>query len=360
MAGVAALVGLATPAAADTIDPSSYAATVALGGSTTIRKTVVIEAGTPTSGVLDVVFLIDTSGSMGSVITAAKTAATDILSGLSAFGDLATGTGYYSEPGNDGTFTALTTNNAQQVADINSVNLLLGGGGGDFPEEGVAATYDAAANTAWRAGSNRFIIALGDATFKESDGVTVAQAQAALAAENVTFIGINFGNMTNTGFDGLDPTVFVTATGGSIFSSAISSSAIVDAIIATVGSSFSSYSSVTVDDLDAGLPGVGVSAVCVSADGASCSGSTATGSWTRAVDRTFEFDVTFTGLAEGTHSFSTHALVDAGIVASESDRITVGEGGPTPVPEPSLLSLLGIAIGGVASLRRFRRQAATA
>jgi hypothetical protein len=78
------------------------------------------------------------------------------------------------------------------------------------------------------------------------------------------------------------------------------------------------------------------------------------------------FDVTFTGLEEGTHDFVIHALVDGGIVATETDRIVVGEGaepgpGPGPGPGPAPISLpaglpplLG-ALDGLGLVTRRRR-----
>jgi hypothetical protein len=347
------LIGLGFMAAqsafADSIDPTSYSASLAVGESVTITKTVTVDTAT-TTGVLDVMFLIDTSGSMGGEIAAAKAAASDILSGLAGFGDLATGTGYYSEPGSLGVYRDLTTDTATGISNINDITLGLGGGGGDFPEEGIHAVVEAAEGASWRPGSSRFIIALGDATFKESDGSTLTDALDALDTSGATFIGIDFGAMTRSSWGGIDPTVLADATGGSIVASSTSTTELVDDIISSVTSAFASYSEVTVDDLGAGLPGIDVSVECVSADGAACSGSTASGDWDRSTARDFVFETTFTALEEGTYSFDTHALVDDGIVASEADRFTVGGG--TPVPEPSALFLMGAGLIGLLVSRR--------
>lgn len=288
---------------ADTISPETYAATLGLGESVTITKTVTIEESI-SSGVLDVVFLIDTSGSMGAEIAAAKAAAANILSGLAGFGNLATGTGYYSEPGS-GFLTDLTTSTPAGLAAINAINLGDGGYGGDFPEEGIHAVLQTATNASWRPGSSRFIIALGDATFKESDGSTLAATQAALAAEGITFIGIDFGCMTCTGSGGISPGVLAAATGGSIIASTTNPTSIVNSIMAGVEDSFSTYSSVTVDDLGAGMPGVDVSVTCLTADVGSCVGASAVGAYDRSIARTFTYEVTFTGMEVGTHDFLT-------------------------------------------------------
>ena len=353
----AAFAGLWTASAsADSIDPLAYTDTLAPGESVTIRKTVTIDSGSPTSGIVDVMFLIDTSGSMGAEINQAKAAANDILNGLAGFGDLSTGFGYFSEPGSLGVKHDLTTDTAAAVANLGSISLNEGGGGGDFPEEGINAVKEAALGASWRPGSSRFIIALGDATFKESDGTTLADAKAALDTSGATFIGIDYGGMTNVGWGGISAAELSDHSGGSIVSSSgLDTDDLVNDILAGVGDSFVNYSEVTVDDLGTAGAGVGIAVSCVSADSGTCSGATASGTYDRSVTRTFEFDVTFTGLLEGTHDFTMDGLVDGASVAREVDRITVtGDG--TEVPEPGTLGLLSLGLGllGARALRRSR------
>lgn len=331
---------ISTSAQADTIDPTSYTDTLLLGESVTIRKTVTVTNEPPTDAVLDVMFVFDLTGSMGGAIEAAKSAAADIMTGLTAFGDLQTGTGWYSDPGSDGTYVDLNTGNTALSSGISdmwdgsscSVGGTSVGCGGDFPEMTYAAIKDSAENTSWRPGSNRFIVVLGDASNKPP--VLGPETLAALTAGGVDLIGLEFG----AGAFGSS----ITDIGGTVFAGSTDPSSIVTSILAGVSDSFSDYSSVTVDDFGAGLPGVGVSVACVTADIGICSGDSATGTFDRSIDRSFEFDVTFTGSALGVHIFDTKGVVDGGIIASERDMITVVD-----VPEPVTFALFLIGLCGL-------------
>lgn len=372
-AAIAALMAGGSAALADSISPESFTAKLKVGESVTISKTVVVKDA-PTSALIDVHFLFDTSGSMGGRINAVKAAAADIFTGLDAFGDVAASVGVYSEAARLAPAGAvpgrvinqdLTTNSATAIAAINAVRLNVPDGGGDGPENGVNGIELSTENLSWRAGSNRFMFVFGDIGFKTSDrdetlpnfsttGLsfdafdnqdgapisTAANATAALTADSVNLIGFGpTGSFASA----------IGTLGGEFVNSGTNPADIVADIIASITGSFAEYAEVTVGDLGGGLPQIKVSAVCTGADIGVCDGAVAKGDFDRSVDRTFTFDVTFERLAAGDKNFSTFALIDGGIVASEADRFPDDS---VVVPVPATLPLIVTALGGLALLRR--------
>lgn len=345
IAAVAASGFFASAAYADTISPTSVTDSLAIGESLTVRKTVVVEATGPTDAIVDAFFLIDTSGSMGAEIDAAKAATSDIISALDSFGNSTAGVGVFAEaalPGtgdNSSSSTSfnldLTSNNAAITTAVNNVTLGDPDFGGSFPESSNTAIDIAANSASWRPGSNRFIFVLGDASSNEF--VSDADVMASLAANDIDLIGINFGGSAFADD--------ITDLGGTVFDGSATAASIVAAVTAGITAGFAEYDEVTVDDLGGGLPEIGVSTVCVSADSGACVGADAIGSYDRSVDRTFEFDVTFTRLAAGDKAFETYALVDGGIVAVEKDRFTDSAVVPLPAAGWLLLGGLGVLAG---------------
>lgn len=326
---------------ADSISPTSYVGSLAVGDSITIHKTVMVDTAT-TGSLVDIMFVFDTTGSMGGYINNAKTVATSVLNTIAAtYGSTVSGVAQYDDPGSS-VLTGLSATATTQTS-INSLYACYGSCGGDAPEVGYDGIYDAVTSASWRAGSNRFIVVFGDATFK-ADTHNATDTLAALTAANVDLFALNFGS-------GAGLSSVITGLGGTVYAGGTSATTIADAILAGVGAGFANYSTVTVGDLNGGDPLIDVSTVCVSADTGTCVGADAVGDYDRSVSRTFEFDVTFTRLAEGDAGFDTYALVDGAIVATETDRFTDA----TSVPEPASLALVALSLIGLGSARRKQR-----
>jgi hypothetical protein len=336
----AGTLAFAPVAYADTISPTSFAAALGVGESVTVRKTVVVEKAGPTDAVVDIMFVFDTTGSMGSAIAGAKASATSVLNDLNAtYGNVHSGVVQYDDPGRT-MLNNLTGTIATTQASINALSACYGSCGGDWEEVGFGGIKLAADSGSWRAGSNRFVLVFGDAPFKTGPGANdnLAGTQTSLTNTNIKLYALDYGSI-NYYND-------ITNLGGTVLPGGSSPTTVANAIKAAVSAGFATYGSVTVDDLDTGLPEIAVSTVCVSADIGACSGADAIGAFDRTVDRSFEFDVTFTRMAAGTAAFDTYALVDRGIVAREADRFTDG-GGTVPVPGSLALAGLGLSLLGL-------------
>lgn len=352
MLGVAASFALASSMAmADSISPSTYSTTLGIGESVTITKTVVISKGAPTSALVDVKFIADTTGSMGGINSTVKSNATAIMSGLSGFGDAQFGASEYKDR-----FDLYTTKVNQALTSDTSavqagINAWGASGGGDTPEANLIALKQQAEATDWREGSNRFIVQFGDAPGHEGGNYpTLANTITALNDNNVKVIVVGTSAMNNTcAYEGNNctgnaATTIATSTGGSF--NLIGSGADIDQLIKdAIGDSFATYSNVSLG-LVGSSGGVGVSFNPVSY----------TGSWDRSEDRVFTFDVTFTGIAAGTFDFGVGAFVDGGRVALETDSITVAAAPVSSVPLPGALPMLLGALGVSGSFLRRRRR----
>jgi len=335
------------PASADSINPVAVYGTLGVGSSATITKTVTVSAGTPTAAQGDVFFLCDTTGSMGGTINSVKTNASAILTGLSVYGNISTGAGSYKDfptsPWGDSSdfpyrLDAAIGSSASTQAGINTWSA---SGGYDTPEAEIYALKQAATTGGvdWRAGSTKFVLWFGDAPGHEPSntagypGPSTADTIASLQAAGIKVYAFDVGGGGLNSYG--QATAITSATGGAYYVGF--GSGIVDTIVAAIGEGFSTYSVVGLEI--PALAGLDIDVVPVSY----------TGSYDRSVERTFTFDVTFTGVAPGTYDFSIFGTVDGGRVAEEIDSIMVVG---TAVPEPATLLLLGFGIAGLAGIRR--------
>jgi hypothetical protein len=361
MAATGASVALLSgPALADSLDPSSYSTTLSVGGSATIDKVGTISAGGPTSAVADVLFVSDTTGSMGSAISAVRSTFGATATALSSFGDVATGAAQYKDqtaagdPFNYNLDAPISKNSSSTQAAINTWSAY---GGGDDPEQGLyALTQASGSSTGWRTGAKKIIVQTGDAPSHDAitsppaaGGATVANTAAALKAAGITVESLNASNITgDTGLNNYGQfsgpgSIYAAGVKGSYTSTFPSTSSLTATLEALIGSAFNTYSDVSLVAL--GLPASGIT-VSLPAD--------ITGTFDRSVDRTFDFDpLTITGTAPGTYKFEIALEADGGILAEEGDTVTVTSG-PTPVPEPTTLALMGIGLVGLRASRRRR------
>jgi len=330
----------ASSAYADTISPSSYSATLDVGASVTIKKTVTVSAGRPTTARADIFFLTDTTGSMGGTISTVKSNFGAIAAGLS--GDIAFGVGQYKDVGDIFAYNLDQDITTSVSAAQTAINTWGASGGGDTPEAAFYALSEVATTTSWRAGAKKIVLIAADAPSNANGGVDQAGAVSALTKNGVIVESIDVGGMNSFGqFDGAS-SIYADGVAGDYFTTF--GSDLVTTIDAAIGAAFTNYSNVTLGI--SGVPaGVGVSFTPIGG---------ISGLFDRSIDRSFDFDITFPGLTAGSYDFSIYGLVDGGIVATESDRIVVTGGA---VPEPTTWAMMICGMAAVGSTMRRRKTA---
>lgn len=347
------------------VSPASISHTLSAGATASSSVTVSFAPEGAAFNGVDVMFLCDTTGSMGGVINTMKAYGTQIMNNVSAY-NVAPGvpisaqfgsasyrdvpTYPWGSPGLDYSYrieSAIGTVASAQAG----INTWVANGGYDWPESGLIGLYQMATNPAagWT-DDKKIVVWMGDAPshypgdgsgYSTYPGPTEAQVISALQAANITVIGVG----SNTGFDYYGQASRITsATGGSLYYTGSSSAAqVASSITSRITSELQTINNLTLVPFGDTL---GFTSGVTPGSYSSITIDPVTGA-----SRTF--DVGFTGATStpGTYTYELRAIADGSHVGTVDVSITV-PGGPTSVPEPATIFLIGSGMAGVFAMRK--------
>ena len=233
----AALAGAAI-AANPGVDPQTVTNTVNPGDSFTVPKTVHTPVIPPDP---DIVFLADTTGSMGPAIANVQTNATSIMNNIAGQPNVGTphfGAANYTDFNCSDPFPfhldqALTAT----VSDVQTaINTWAAGNGCDDPEAQINALFELATNpaVAFRAPgtSTRIIVWFGDSNGHDpSGGHTLTDARNALVAAGIRVIAVPVSTPGGNGLDTGGQASFITSQTGGVLVNSVNPDDVSNAIL---------------------------------------------------------------------------------------------------------------------------------
>jgi uncharacterized repeat protein (TIGR01451 family) len=204
------------------VEPATVSTTLNPGESFTVTKTVHTPTIPPKP---DIVFLADTTGSMGPTLTNVQTNATAIMNDVrSAQSDSDFAAAQYKDVACGGGFNLDQSISSSIPAVQTAIGTWLAGGGCDTPEDQLDALFELATNPSvgFRTDSTRVVVWFGDASgHNPSNGHSLAQVIAALVAADIDVIAIPVITLEGDGLDSTgQATAIATATGGAVLPSA--------------------------------------------------------------------------------------------------------------------------------------------
>jgi len=372
---------VSTAAITGTIDPHSISEVYSLGETKTYTAnyTINITSGGG-GGAADVLFLTDTTGSMGGYIGNVQTAFSGILSAVSSAlpgVSINYGVADYKNYNDGGNYTANGVNLVQGfTSNTGSVqtalNSLSAGGGDDWAESNLKALQTVANNWAngtpgplgfsGRDGAQKILIWAGDAPGHYAGEVgadgppgyypSLVQTLNALNAEGIKVFGLDVLSQYNGidyNYDGTanQEEYLTSGTGGEAFYDVTGSGGVSDAVIGAIVPGVETLTNITLS-ATSGYDGFTVDPL----------GQTLIGSWgpgDSPVTGSFAFSVT-APLSDGTADFDMRLLGNGGTLDTLHMDLTTGAG---VVPEPSALIIwlvLG-AFGVMVNMWRRRKAA---
>lgn len=170
----------------------------------------------------DIVFLVDTTGSMGPAITNVQTNLHMIVTSVRAAQPSAqfAVTSYKDVTDGAALFTVNTPLTADETAVQAGVDSFLPTGGGDTPEAWINGLFQVSNDIAYRPDSSRIVVLVGDASSHDpSNGHTLADATAALVADAARVVAVNVESGLADGLNAAGQAAsVVAATGGQLLS----------------------------------------------------------------------------------------------------------------------------------------------
>ncbi len=273
---------------------------------------------------LDIYFLADTTGSMGSIIAAVKAGVPSIIGGIPAGNDIFYGVGNYKDFDRIDPYAFQHQLNptdpiANLAAISGAINAWSASGGLDVPEAQLFALDQLAeppgGSIGWRANSKRIIVWFGDEPGHDpSGGATLVSVIPKLQTENISVIAISVGDnqLDATG----QATAITSATSGS-FQSGINTTNIVNTIITMINGLISVINNVSL--VASGGTAPFVTSITPAAGYGPLKGDT---------DHVLTFNVTFTGVrpcddTDKLYFGSLDVVADGIVVAQKKVEIKV-------------------------------------
>ena len=198
-AAVLAVVASAAAVASPGVTPAHYANALDPGASVTITKTVETPPIPPKP---DIVFMADTTGSMGGSIANVRTNAASILSQIQSAQPTAQFAVAEYKDESDGAAVYRVDQDLTATAGdvVTGINAWSASGGGDTPEAWIGALGRIPSTVSFRPDGTRVLVMFGDAPSHDpSLGFTLGSATSGLQAAGIRVIAINVGDLDNSG-----------------------------------------------------------------------------------------------------------------------------------------------------------------